>query len=109
MKMLERLRALAKAVKFCPCEAVSAQWGDCGDAQYTLEFRGIKAVGEDEAKTLQDAVNAVPKLLAVVELGSDLAQAVREWAMDINNTTINDCDVLAISYQQALAALEVEA
>ena len=61
---------------------------------------------KDEKITALEIENA--RLRALVELGNDLAQAVREWAIDTNNTTINDCDVLAISYQQALAALEVE-
>jgi len=50
--------------------------------------------------------NALPLLLELVEAGNDLATAVREWAMEENNTTINDCVVLAIHYQQKLAKLE---
>lgn len=52
--------------------------------------------------------NALAALLAVVEAGEDLAVAVREWAQELNNTTINDCDVLAIRFQEAHARLQKE-
>lgn len=52
--------------------------------------------------------NALPVLLAVAEAGEDLAGAVREWVQELNNTTINDCDVLAIRFQEAHTRLQKE-
>ena len=49
---------------------------------------------------------ALPALLEVADIGDELATAVREWSLELNNTTISDCVVLAIRYQQTLAKLE---
>jgi len=56
----------------------------------------------------RDIRNALPSLLEVADIGDELAKAVREWSLELNNTTINDCVVLAIRYQQTLAKLEVD-
>lgn len=109
MTTIERLRVLAKAVKWTPARAISGEWDEEGDAVYLIGFRGQKMVGVEEGKCIASAVNAMPDITAVVDIGDELATAVREWSLELNNTTINDCAVLAIRYQQALARLEAEA